>query len=1854
MSMYRIFLLSLVCLFVASCSNEDGLPAQDSAYSAYVKAYTAGTISRGSSIRIVFNEDELKQDIHQQINQEWLSFSPQIDGELKWAADNVLEFVPSTYMPPASEFKAVLQLGKLTGAKDKLAQFRFGWRTYNQGYSASFSDVQPYDLNRPELQMVKGTLSTSDAARLEEIQATATAMQGGRVLPLSWQQSSASAFEFVIDSVSRGESGASVMLSWTLTNGDRETSGSASQRIAGLDEFSVINHEIVHQPDQHIKLLFSDPIEEATDFDGLFSIGNQDPLRVEHSLNEVRIYPQTRLQGSISLEISKQLESYAGYALQPPHVIELNFESLKPAVRFPGEERTILPGNNESKVAFEAVNLSAVDVRVIQVFEKNIRQFLQVNDLSGSDQLKRVGRIVRRKTIDLTGQGLDLGAWNRFFLDLSDLTSLEPGAIYRIEIGFRMHQSLYPCAKAQDATTSSATESEDWDSFGEEEHSFWDYFDSYYYTAWDTNWENYDWEERDNPCHSSYYRIGRFAMRNVLITDIALAAKKGNEGTLHLWASDLTSARPLAGVSVEIEDYQGRAIGAGTTDDSGYFPVDCGDKTPFIVSASYNREKSYLKLHPNLSLSLSRFDVSGTKTEEGMKGFIYGERGIWRPGDTLFLSFMLEETANRLPAGHPVILEVNDARGNPVLRETRNLNDTGHFAWEVPTAEDAPTGRWNANVRVGNAVFGKSLRVENIKPNRLRIDLDFGDKIELRDGEVTGALHTEWLHGAPAKNLEAIIELALRKSTTTFKGYSAYQFDDPAAELESTPTVVFDGQVDAQGDATVSFNAPQPANAPGMLRATFDTRVFEQGGDFSIDNFSLPFSPYSGYVGIRTPKGDEKRGMLLTDTTHTVDIVTLTSEGKPVERRDLRYSVHKLSWRWWWNVEAAESVDYEGDLSAASVLQGTTSTGNDGRGSFSFRIDYPAWGRYLVRVEDPATGHATGKVVYIDWPGWAGRAQRENPEGETMLTVAADKESYLPGETAELSFPGADNARALVTIENGSGVLHSEWVDTQSGLNKVSIELKDVYAPNVFAFVTLIQPHATTANDSPIRLYGVTRITVNDPRTKIRPKLTTPDDIEPESIYTVSVSESDGQPMSYTLAVVDEGLLGLTRFSTPDPHGYFYAPEALGVNSWDLYDDVIGAYVGEMRPLLSVGGGDSGEEGDKDANRFKPVVQFIGPFELEAGKTARHSFRMPNYIGSVRVMLVARNGEAYGSAEAEVPVRKPLMVLATLPRTLSPGEEIDLPVNVFAMEDDLGEVDVSVTTKGVNVSDDASRTLSFGKAEEKVTRFRLTAPGVEGKATIEVSARGGGESSKHRIEMMVVNPNPPVTTRYSRVVAAGETVSINFDLPGMKGSNKVMVEVSDFTPLNLGERLDYLVQYPHGCLEQTLSRAFPQLYLADAVKVGDDYRRRSEDHVRAAIDRLRSFQQINGGFTYWPGASSVHDWTSSYTAHFLLEAKEKGFAVPQDMIDNVIAYQSATARNWRAPRENYRGNKFALAQSYRLFSLALAGKAEFGAMNRLRKENGLSTTARTIIAAAYVISGRKDAAQDLLNDTGSAPADYNAENEFFGSLLRDQALMAIAYLSADEREKAGVIVKDLGDQLNRERWLNTQETAFALMAIGKFLKDRQSGRHTVSYSVNNGKKNDLVFSNAVQQEISGLNMSGNKVTFTNSGDEEVYLLLSAAGQPLERTEPAEEKGIDMRISYYSIDGEPLDISRLEQGTDLVAVVTVSLQSANARLKDVALTQTFPGGWEILNERMLTAGAADLKQSDYTYRDIRDDRIMTYFDMRPGETYTYSVRLNAAFGGTFILPATTIEAMYDSRYRARTENRKVEVVPPGLL
>lgn len=1317
--------------------------------------------------------------------------------------------------------------------------------------------------------------------------------------------------------------------------------------------------------------------------------------------------------------------------------------------------------------------------------------------------------------------------------------------------------------------------------------------------------------------------------------------------------ADLKSTNPMTEATVEFYDYQQQLIKTTTSDGGGMVNTTL-ERTPFAVIATKGNQKGYLKMLDGHALSLSRYDVEGTVAQKGLKGYIYGERGVWRPGDSIYLNFVLEDKQGTLPAGHPISFELADPKGQIQHQWTSSENINNVYPLALATNTTAPTGNWLAKVKVGGATFTKSVRVETVKPNRLKIKMELGrEEIRASDDNLKADLRVNWLHGAPAQNVAVKIEKQVRAVNTTFKNYKEYVFDDPARTFSAEPQVVFDGKVNDDGKTNVSIKRNLGTQFPGMLASSFSIRAFEKGGDFSSDQFTLKESPYDTYAGIFIKKNKWGQKRIDIYKGGNIEMVAVDEDGNPAANRTLEVGLYRMDWRWWWDRSNNNISQYNSAKHFGSVKTASLTTNSKGVVDWNVKVD--DWGRYLVRVCDNQSGHCTGDIFYAGSP-WS-NGNNSNPEGASMLAFAADKEKYEVGEQVELTIPTSGEGRALISIENGSRIVESYWVNTTDGETKFNFYATEAMAPTVYANVSLIQPHAQVKNDLPIRLYGVIPINVEDKATRLDPELKMPEVLEPEQVVEVSVSEDNGKSMAYTIAMVDEGLLDLTRFNTPNPWNTFYAREALGVKTWDVYDHVLGAYGGELERVLAIGG-DAALRKSKDnqqANRFKPVVKHLGPFLLEKGQTAKHQIKVPNYVGSVRTMVVASNNGAYGSSEKTTAVRKPLMVLATLPRVLGPTEELTLPVTVFAMENKIKSVKVSIeeTSDLVEIVGGNSQTISFAKPGEALVNFNIKVHDRIGIAKFKISATGAGETANQEIEIQVRNPNPYVTNVQEKVLQPGESWATAFEAVGVEGTNEGVLEVSNIPPLDLGRRLRYLVRYPHGCIEQTTSAAFPQLFVTKLMEVDGEQKNRIDRNIRDAIRKFQRFQTANGGFGYWPGDRYVSKWGTNYAGHFLLEAEKLGYAIPTGLLNGWKKYQKKQAKNWNYGDDRY--NK-GLSQAYRLYTLALAGSADIGSMNRLRENSKISQQAKWRLAAAYALIGKSEVAEALINPLSTTVKDYRELSYTYGSAMRDQAMILETLVTMKQKEKAGNIAKNLSKRLSEGNWYNTQTIGYALLAIGKFVGNTAVDKQfKFAYQVGNAAMVNAGSSTPIMNvEVPVDGNPDKSVNLTNKSESILYVNLINTGQPLIGDQTAKSQNLKMSVKYLNNDGSAVDVSRLEQGTDFVAQVTVTNPGTRGiRYEEMALTQIFPAGWEILNTRMTNVERFS-NSNKPEYQDIRDDRVYSYFDINRKVSQTYTIQLNAAYEGRYYLPTVSCSAMYDNTINARTPGEWVEVVKGGSL
>jgi uncharacterized protein YfaS (alpha-2-macroglobulin family) len=1222
---------------------------------------------------------------------------------------------------------------------------------------------------------------------------------------------------------------------------------------------------------------------------------------------------------------------------------------------------------------------------------------------------------------------------------------------------------------------------------------------------------------------------------------------------------------------------------------------------------------------------------------------------VWRPGDTLFISFVLEDRDKTLPDNHPVSIELYNPAGQVAHRQTQTGNKHHFYSFVLKTDDDAPTGNWEARVKVGGSTFSKTLKIETIKPNRLKVDLSIDGGAVLTDNDISGTLTSRWLHGAVAKNLESKISLRISAEKTTFKGYEKFVFDSPKRSLEDAEEQeLFSGTLNDEGTASFSSRCEVESKSPGTLKLNFTSRVFEEGGDFSVNASSVILRPYELYVGLQEPAGAGDDNMLETDRAQTYSVVTLDANGKPVSVKNLSVEISKLSWSWWWSAQGNGSASFvHGDYGRRVKSLSVSTT--EGKGSFEFTAVHNDWGRYLITVTDPKGEHQAGLLSYIDWPEWGGRPRQGEASGATMLSITSDKAKYKVGEKATLNIPSSHGSRALVSIENGSRVIRSFWVDGEEKQTNFSFEVSAEMLPNSYAYVTLVQPHAHTQNDLPMRLYGVIPIFAEDDNTILHPEIDMPDVLEPAKAFTVKVSEKNRQTMTYTLAIVDEGLLDLTGFKTPDPWSTFYAREALGVRTWDMFDLVLGAFGGRIEQLFAVGGDEEAKRKQRaKVNRFKPVVRVLGPFTL-SGRSNEHTITLPPYVGSVRTMLIAGNGSAYGKTEKTTPVRKSLMVVATLPRVLGPGEEVVLPVNVFAMEKSIANVSVEVKASDIFDMAETRASVSFDKPDDRVVSFHLKVKERIGKGTVTVVATSGGERAEYAIEIEVRNANPKVYRTSAAVVEAGKTWSGSYQLPGMEGTNSATLELSSIPPLNLEERLGSLLAYPHGCIEQTTSRAFPQLYLTSLMELSTADKTTIETNVKAGLERLKSFLTPEGGFAYWPGERFPNLWGSSYAGHFMAAAENLGYALPYGMKSSWLKFQKKEANSWTKNTSKlryytYEQNDF--DQAYRLYTLALAKDAEMGAMNRLKERSDLSLQARWMLAAAYAAAGQSDVAAKIVSTASKDVPPYsNGFSQSFGSADRDKAMIVEVLSALNNRTDAFPLVQQISESLASQRWLSTQSTAYCLMAMAKFAGS-ESGSKAMSATYHDGGSQKVATTRPVwKAPLQHISAAG-KVELHNTGSGTLFVRVVAQGIPAAGGEVESAKGMKLAVKYTAVNGSTLSPQSLHPGDDFVAVVTVHNIGTQGDYKNLTLTQVFPSGWEILNTRMLDG--ITVTESAYDYRDIRDDRVYTYFSLAAGRSATFVVRLTAAYRGRFYLPATACEAMYDAGVAANTGGMWVEV------
>lgn len=1856
---------ALAALFAAAaitgCSKaatasipSDAALANQSLANAYIASVTPPIIGRLTPISISFVH-EAKIPLA-----EGLSLSPRIRGTWEFT-ENKATFTPEKPYKAESTITLVADCAQLfesaaDGAGNRKSKSE---RCYTQvfhvgtpHYAVQFDEVRYQEASTSYC--ISGDVVTDIPVSEAEISGVLNARYGLKKAPVLWQaEANGEKWHFTVDGIVSTEKPRTLSVAWngkslgTTKAQDKRFAGSKNFAIPAKAAFSILDINTTKQ--NTILVSFSKPLDTAQDIASFVTARNENGSLVKGYSANVRgnvlsLFSDSNFQNVRTVAFESGIKSADGILLAAGSSVQLSDHWDLPSVRFMNDN-VILPTTQGAVFPIETRNLTGVLVQAYAIYERNITQFLQENELPDTSRLYRVGEPVWEKKIAFDWDNSMQNKYVARGLELSELVKRYPDGMFHIRVTFRRDQIKYVCNDDHEDFSRLPMPPDTIEAYSvpvEHEKSSWDY--------WENSNKSRDgyWRYDDDPCHPAFYMPSYnsrvLVSRNVLVSDIGIMAKRDNTGSLFVTVADIKKGKPLAGATVELRTYVGTPFATGKTDSNGNCMFTNADNT-FVVTAKQGKQTSYLKIASSTSLSTSHFEIGGEKAKGGVKGAIYGERGVWRPGDELFLTFVLQDTQKTLPATIPVTFELVDPRGRITESQLLSKSVNGFYPIKTKTLADAPTGLWTARVTIGGNKWTKYVSIESVVPNHLDVQLD-SDRQYLQREKNQFTLKGAWLHGAPTPNYDADVSVSFTPARTTFDGYSEYTFSTLSSDLEQNREMLWEGSLNSNSTATFKADLDAGRRLPGKLNAHFISRIHEPSGGFSTQSKTMQFSPYSRYVGIKLPKGDAARNMLLTDTDHTVEVVLLDAEGKPANNAKLTGIVYKIDWKWWWEKDAYTSATHVSSRNYRQVARSTVDISN-GKGSFKFQVKYPDWGRYLVEVSDDnggETGHHAEQIVYIDWPGWAGRAQETGSGSAAMLPLVASKKQYTVGENAEITFTANDEAAAYITIEKGGRVLQQQKIDTKKGSNVYKLPITEAMSPNIYVHLTLLQPHLQTANSLPIRLYGVIPVMVDNPKTKLEPVITAQESFEPNKRAAFTIKEQNGRAMTYTLAVVDEGLLGLTNYHAPNLRSEFYKKEASELENWDIYRYVMNAYSGKLETILAIGGAEGYEDNrERNENRFAPVVRYFGPYTLAAGETRTTDFQMPSYIGAVRAIVVAGMDGAYGMAEKTVPVKSELMVQANFPRTLGTGESISVPVTVFNGDPTQKTVTVTLASRGV-INGSKSQEVTLPASASSTVTFPIETRSA-GRVLFEATAVSGTAQAKTSVGLDIVSRGVPVNYRKAFMVNPGDSVTVSVDAVLERGTGTLLAELSPMPQIDLSSRVQYLVQYPHGCIEQITSGGFPQLFLPAYLKLGSAETNKIKENVISVFDRYPTYQTTSGAMGYWPGNLEPHAWGTCYATHFMLEAKNRGYSVPSSILNPALEWLASTASTWTS-----RSDTSETTQAYRLFVLALAGKADIGAMNRLESSSkDLDRETELLLAAAYGLCGRKSEAKRLCGSVWTS-VDYRETGDTFSSTLRYLAVYQVACTQAGLTAQVASGAKEIATRLSSDNWLSTQETAWALYALLPYYTQQtqhaESGyRITVNTEKGQTEKADtfkagtttvaLPFNYKTQQQ---------QAVITNTGKSVLYGTLLATGMSVAGSEKRQSEGLKLSV-------RGLDTLKTANVGDTVPITVKVENTAGKDVKNIALTIPIGTCLEFTNERVGRDYDDDDDDYDerestpYDYQDIRDNAVYTYFDLyrvrdrgEPNEiTLTFNVTV--AYMGDYYIPAIQAEAMYDANIRA---------------
>ena len=1327
----------------------------------------------------------------------------------------------------------------------------------------------------------------------------------------------------------------------------------------------------------------------------------------------------------------------------------------------------------------------------------------------------------------------------------------------------------------------------------------------------------------------SYERDGRI----VLSTDLAITTKASG-GALVAWVTSLAKAWPVADVEVRVLTRTNQEVARAKTDLHGVASLELpvtGDCEPFLVVASLGDDLSFLRLDEG-AWDLRPFSPGGVPTlARGVRAFLFTDRGVYRGGDEVRLAGLLRDPRRLPPAPFPVDLCI-ERDDRALWRRVRVTPDSeGAFEARLAVPDDARTGMYRAWACIPGETdaLGQCLfQVEDFVPERMKVE------VEASPSDVV--IRARHMFGGPASGRRAEATVEWHGVGYTSKEFPSHHFGDPKRTLPAAaPQSLGDATLDAQGEAHFKVEPPK-VQPPAFLEGTVRGTVLEAGGRAACATATVRIPGYPVLIGLAQTGASPEPGRACE-----IDVVALVEEGRPAPLSVARTRVERV--RWVYALRQDDTgVRYDYVRKTDPIAEGEVALVG-GRGTWRFTPS--EWGDYEVTVEDPAGGMRSA----IEVATW-GEAEEAAPERETVR-LRLDRESYAPGATARVRLEAPFDGTALVAIER-ERVFAWRVVPVHGRAAEVELPLPDGCGPNLYCTATVVRPVGAMEAWRPHRVFGMATVTMETEAHQLTVEVEAADEARPGTASDVTLLVRSGDlPVRgavVTVAAVDEGILQLTRHRTPDPFGFFFAKESLQVRSGDLYPLLFPELAGAAR---SEPGGDEGGEAPLArtapvrAKRFVSAALWFPLLRTDAEGRVRVKAVLPELVGELRWMAIAAHADAFGSMDRPMRLSKPLLMEVSAPRFAATGDTFLATVTVTNRTAAEGTVHVTCeASDGVASVDGNSRSDLLAAGTERTMRFALRCDGTCGEARLAFRATMGGETAEEAFPLPVRPPCDRTTVSRSGRIDRGEGQPIDVPVSWMEGTGRTRLVLSAKPSVRLAGDLRRLLEYPHGCVEQTTSRAFPLLYVADLLRLAQpdaapvDVR----DLVRAAVWRLQTMQTRSGGLSMWPGEGHPYDWGTAYAGHFLVEAGKAGHEVPSNLMDGVLRYLEAILIDRPTGAESLE------VQAYAALVLASAGKARLGDLAGLRERaDELSPTARGDLAAALAALGRTHDAASLLSGIALPSGDDRGTGGTLHSSIRDAALLLSVLLDiAPGHPKVGELVDRLEASQAAGDWATTHETAYALVALGKYAAQARgvsgapmTGDIQVGHTPPHAFRDLDEVIHEWAQDVHG----GALVRVEGTGA--VFWRWESEGIP-DGAVPDVDRGLRVRRAFTDEAGKEISSLRIAQG-DLVTV-TLTIAS-DAPYQNCVARELLPAGFEAENPRLASrAPAAGEDTADHA--EFRDDRVELFFAARAGTPRVFRYVMRAVTPGRFAMAPSRAECMYDPRPFSRFGGVEWEVTP----